>query len=401
MPEVLQSLGAGTLKQCDYWVSQAHFTKPNRRKQNLSSVGLLFVDLDYRQIPTFKYASPERMLEKVLGECRQRHIPEPTIAIASSGGGLQLKWLCQQLPAAALPRWQAVQRWLVILFAKLGADRQAKDVSRVLRLLSTKHQASGQIVRLLHLSGGWSNPTRYRFDYLCRTILPLAREEVERRRAETRSAYQTASGPNRTQPEWLARAGQGRVTLNWVRFLDCMLLAELRGWTQEPGTENDVIFLAYLAVNYLAAAKVNDPGLDFWRESREIARRLHLKPDWADEETPGISGTGGLNRLQKVRYGRPLYTPTTAWLIERFDISSEERSRLSTMITRDEAKERDRKRQEARRRAAGSITRAEYEAQGRARVEQATKLRNSGNSISEIAKQMNTRIAAVDHLLRR
>ena len=31
----------------DWWITQAVFTKPNRRKVNLAHVGLAFVDLDY------------------------------------------------------------------------------------------------------------------------------------------------------------------------------------------------------------------------------------------------------------------------------------------------------------------------------------------------------------------
>jgi len=58
----------------------------------------------------------------------------------------------------------------------------------------------------------------------------------------------------------------------------------------------------------------------------------------------------------------PLYTPKNDTLINLFRISDEEQRRLRTIISTDLAKERHRKRDEARRRAAGAIDRATYEA---------------------------------------
>jgi hypothetical protein len=69
---------------------------------------------------------------------------------------------------------------------------------------------------------------------------------------------------------------------------------------------------------------------------------------------------------EKVEFGDkqfpPLYTPRNDTLINLFRITDEEQRRLKTLISRDMAAERHRKRDEARRRAAGAVERATYEA---------------------------------------
>lgn len=68
---------------------------------------------------------------------------------------------------------------------------------------------------------------------------------------------------------------------------------------------------------------------------------------------------------EKVEFGgkqlSPLYTPKNDTLISLFQISDEEQRKLRTLISSDMAKERDRERHTARRRAAGAVDRQTYE----------------------------------------
>jgi len=63
----------------------------------------------------------------------------------------------------------------------------------------------------------------------------------------------------------------------------------------------------------------------------------------------------------------PLYTPKNDTLISLFHITDDEQRKLRTLISRDMAKERDRERHTARRRAAGAVDRATYEANSASR----------------------------------
>ena len=69
---------------------------------------------------------------------------------------------------------------------------------------------------------------------------------------------------------------------------------------------------------------------------------------------------------EKVEFGgrqfAPLYTPRNDTLINLFQITDDEQRTLRTLISRDMAKERDRERHTARRRAAGAVDRETYEA---------------------------------------
>ncbi|SMR01283.1 hypothetical protein [Xanthomonas fragariae] len=74
---------------------------------------------------------------------------------------------------------------------------------------------------------------------------------------------------------------------------------------------------------------------------------------------------------EKVSFGgkefAPLYTPKNDTLLNLFQITQDEQRQLRTIIGADMALERDRKRHEARRRAAGAVDRATYEGRSAAR----------------------------------
>ncbi|WP_334170178.1 hypothetical protein [Zoogloea sp.] len=129
----------------DTWLTQAEFMRPNRRVVNLARVGLLFADLDTYRQPWAAGRTPEQLAAAVLYHCAQEGIPTPSLLVYS-GRGIQAKWLLDgTLPRQALPRWNACQRYLVDRLSGLGADPQAKDASRVLRLVSTVNTKSGDV----------------------------------------------------------------------------------------------------------------------------------------------------------------------------------------------------------------------------------------------------------------
>jgi hypothetical protein len=102
----------------------------------------------------------------------------------SSGNGLHLYWrFLEGLPKAALPRWQAIQQHLVEKLKVFGADPNAKDAARILRLAGTFNPKADKNARILYL-----DPDRYvSIDDLHRAVLPLSQhqlKELRRSRAQ-------------------------------------------------------------------------------------------------------------------------------------------------------------------------------------------------------------------------
>ncbi|MFU4150855.1 replication protein, partial [Pseudomonas aeruginosa] len=175
----------------DTWISQAEFIRPNRRVVNLARIGLLFADLDTYRLSWSVGRTPEQLAESVLYYCRLEGIPAPSLLIYS-GRGIQAKWLLDgALPRHALPRWNACQRYLVDRLTSLGADLQAKDASRVLRLVDTVNTKSGNVCRVVHVETNQrGEPACYSFEYLAEVLLPVARWTIEQQRRERKERQQ-------------------------------------------------------------------------------------------------------------------------------------------------------------------------------------------------------------------
>ena len=62
-----------------------------------------------------------------------RSIPIPNL-IVDSGRGLYLIWLIKKVPSMALPLWKAVEEHFYKQLKEFGADRQALDATRILRV---------------------------------------------------------------------------------------------------------------------------------------------------------------------------------------------------------------------------------------------------------------------------
>lgn len=230
MPTVLGLID----KNRDTWMTQAEFIRPNRRVVNLARVGLLFADLDTYREPWASGRTPEQLVESILYYCSQEGIPLPSILVFS-GRGIQAKWLLDgTLPRRALPRWNACQRYLIDRLSHLGADRQAKDASRVLRVVQTVNEKSGEICRVVHVENGSDGqPVRYNFEYLAEILLPVSRWKIEQQHQERKERA------NRRQLKLLPgdktdnlHRFSGR-QLAWHRLEDLRTLAKLRGGIQE------------------------------------------------------------------------------------------------------------------------------------------------------------------------
>jgi len=382
----------------DCWISQAEFTRPNRRVVNLARIGLLFADLDTYRTPWAAGKTPEELASSVLYHCRQEGIPTPSILIYS-GRGIQAKWLLDlTLPRQALPRWNACQKYLIDRLAMVGADPAAKDASRVLRLVDTINSKSGEICRVVHVEDGLDGrPTRYSFDYMAESLLPAARWEIEQQRRDhtERRNFKLIPGIKTDN----LRGFSGR-QLAWDRLEDLRKLSVLRRGV--PVGER-MKYLFWL-LNFMLLSGATNSALMYY-EAAALAAELAPGWNYRSKELMTLYAKAKQFRAgERVEFGGkkypPLYTPRNDHMIGLFQITDQEQRELRTLISPAIAAERDADRARARRRAAGAVDRAAYLEIACAKQAHALCLKKQGLSVRAIAAQMGVSVGAVSGYLR-
>ena len=156
----------------DIYVTQIKFLSDKSRAiDNVASLSVSFLDIDGKLATEHKDLSPEEWSNLILEYCREKDIPLPSI-IVFSGNGLHVKWLYKKaITREYLNRWTMLQRKLWLIFKDFGADAQAKDAARVLRLPGTKNCKPGTKDRDVRVV--YSNPERYSFGDFAKKIFEL------------------------------------------------------------------------------------------------------------------------------------------------------------------------------------------------------------------------------------
>ena len=381
LPEVLRCAD----KTRDNYLTVQQYFKKNRRLVNLWQINAAFADLDTYQIPSLRNLTPEGLALKVIEECQDKKIPIPSI-ILFSGRGLQIKWILDRpLPRAALPRWNAVQRYITGSLRGLGADFNSIDGSRVLRLEQTVNTKSGEVVRVLWPEGN-ASPILWDFETLAREVLPFTREELQEARAKREAGKIDRRLGRQTQ--------FNRQTLAWARVEDIRKLAHLRGWTEgnPDGYRDPFVFLSAVQTSYLSQGNPL-----FW-ETEALGKEF--APMWNQKKL--LSKVSSVFRM--VEQGRR-YKYTNQKIMDILEIVPNEERHLQTIISKDEARRRDRERHKTRRRAAGMLTRDEYEARRVLEVAEmqrkAIDLRQKGLSYRQIGLELGISEAGAWKLLNR
>ncbi len=356
LPETMATIADS--KYDDIWISQCEFKFKSRLLVNLLRIPMSFIDLDtYRS----KYAdvSPEAMVPLLLQRCEDSGIPAPSI-IVFSGRGLQVKWLYDYaLPARALPRWNLSQQFLGDMFKDFGADPAARDASRVLRVVGSVNQKSGETCRVVYF-----DDSTHSFDALADAVLPLTRDELKQKREEAKKTpkkkFSVIEG---------GRTGNlksfSRNQLAWDRLHDLRDLFEMRGGV---AVGSRMVSLLWLLNFMCLSGQINSNTL--LSSAHSLAHEI--APDWKLKESE--LGTlkakvEAYNNGERVTFNGkecvPLYTPKNAKLIEIFEITEEEQAKLKTIISPELAKtrrlERDKIRKVQERRENGARSHADSE----------------------------------------
>ena len=390
----------------DTWMSQCEFIKPNRRIINLARLTLIFVDLDCYTL------TPQQALASLLWHCDDIGLPHPSITIFS-GRGLQAKWLLgNPLPRWALPRWNAVQSQLVSAFALLGADQNAKDASRVLRLVNTTNTKSGQKVQVIHTTpDSFGQPARYSFEYFSEVLLPNSRGfydkknnnhpfSEEEKQAIALARHKRERSPKLKLMEGDALSGLHRFSgrqLAWHRVEDIRKLVAMRGGVRAQQSMQTL----FMTLNFLLLSGATN-STQMYYEAASLAREFGFGEFNRTDELSTLYAKAKENEAGKTvlfngREYPALYTPKNSTLIDMFGITDDEQRSLNTIISKDMAKERDAKRKREFRLAAGisKLTREQYTSMNMENRAIALKMKSENKSIREIAASLNVSKSSV------
>ncbi|WP_338627741.1 DNA-binding response regulator (plasmid) [Clostridium baratii] len=126
------------------YITPNTFYKPYRRLECIKELNTLFIDLDYYKTKFIK----EQILMNLEENYFNQSIPIPNYVI-DSGRGMYLIWLINAVPSKALPLWKSVQEYLYKQLKCFGADRQALDATRILRVPGSINSKSNTVVSIL------------------------------------------------------------------------------------------------------------------------------------------------------------------------------------------------------------------------------------------------------------
>ena len=192
------------------------FYKTYRRIECIKELNALFIDLD-----TYKTGFTK---EQILINLNENHfkqsMPIPNFII-DSGRGLYLIWLIKKVPSMALPLWEAVEEYFYKTLKEFGADRQALDATRILRVPGSFNSKTHTEVKIID-----------NYDYLY---------ELREIQSEYMPELSEKAPVRRGRPKKVKYIFRER-SLYYARIMDIIKLCELREYDLK-GHRELILFL--------------------------------------------------------------------------------------------------------------------------------------------------------------
>ncbi|GIM32243.1 transcriptional regulator KorA [Paraclostridium bifermentans] len=293
------------------YISQNTFYKPQRRIENIKELRAVYIDIDCYNSKYTKDAVQYFLEHDLYGY----KIPRPNYLI-DSGRGLYYIVLIKPVPSMALPLWYAVQRYLFNTLKEFGADANALDPTRVLRIVGTMNSKSGTSAKVLD---------EYDYEYSLREI---------------QEGYLPEISPKKTKSKGRPKKMVSLFTeysLYYARLMDISKICELRNYDVEGHRE--VILFLY---RYYSAC--------FTEDSEEALRRASELNSMFTKPLPKNEVIRDTKSATKA-YENKLYKYTNAKLIQILDITLDEQKYLRAIISGKEKYRRSAEEQKAKKKA--------------------------------------------------
>lgn len=312
-----------------------------RRKENhLAQIRNIGLDIDCYNVGL----TAEEAAEKIHDMIAKSEIPNPNLLIWS-GNGLQLIY---SIEGGAAPtdgmKWLAryITTQLVGKTAGIGADYACGDLARVFRLPGTINEKPGKKKRRVGVEI-WR-----RLEYTVSELYAYC-EPYKRQNVQGKVLY---------LPD-IKAGGNSVKALNLARANDLIRLVEIRGGAIENRNMMTYDYCVALALNDLsekqviAAAQQFDARFDSPQKLQTVKRTARSAYKAAREYWKAYAENGYKKHGLEQSLVKPKKNRT---IIDQQGITSEEMTEMTTLIDKDEKY----KRKVAKRRAAGSVTMAEY-----------------------------------------
>lgn len=364
-------------EQKDVFVSPNTMYIPKRRVENIRQFRSLFQDIDCKNLGLEKAETAYLIWDLYL----EGKIPKPTM-VTDSGRGIHLYWRIQNAPYGALNTWQELQDYIYYNLKHLGADRQATDSARVLRLpgtINSKNQVNCEVL--------------YIDDELEYSMYDLREKYLNYRP----KSYQLQMEDTKiVENKVISNRFFNSYSLHMQRASDLQTLCRLRKFDMK-GYRNMAIHCyaywkgIYVRDQYELEKEVIELNNAFKEplKSTEVKAVLRCIPKAIEKFIAYEQGlrSGEKKRVSKGMRDKEGYWYKNTTLIERLGITANEQKHMKTIIGTDEKYERNNERRRAERRNESGLTKKQQELQDlKIKI---MKLKEQGLSNRAIGKQLN------------
>ena len=337
--------------QENVYISINTFYSTFRRLEYLKELKAQFIDLDIYKTGFTK----AQIIMHLETDYFNKSIPRPNLII-DSGRGLYLIWLLNSVPSKALPLWKAVEEYLYSVLKPFGADRQALDPTRVLRVPGSINSKSNTTVNVIE-----------QYDY----IYDL-REIQNEYLPELKPKEKKKGRPSRTVFIHRERS------LYFARIQDITKLCELREYDLKGHRELILFLYRYYLCYFLEDTK----------KALEDVLELNREFIYPLSENEVIRATRSAEKVYLSKDKDYRYKNET--LIELLEITELEETHMSTIISDKEYKRREnirvKKAYQEKLKSEGKVSEKEKLSQRRAKIKD---LLREGLKQKDICSQLN------------
>ena len=383
------------------YITANSFFKPSRTIESIRKLNALYIDLDYYKIEKYKDYTAEEMIEVLEEKYFGESIPKPTM-ITFTGRGLGIYWAINNLPYMALPLWNTVQKYILYKLKPVGADSISIDASRLLRLCGTTNLKSKKGTYIIYSN----ESTVYNLRDIQKEYLPVLSKK-------------------KTKVKKISTSKEGRIiniynlhNLHFARLNDLIKLVEMRhgfcrngnGVLVQKGSREKMVFLyRYWSCCYTADPKAAlESTLEFnskfnlpLKESEVIEASKSAEKAyeaWLEHQNKKKNKLNDkVEKEAETKFDGYNYRNKT--LIAMLNITEEEMQELSTIITLEEKRRRDKANRWNKRRDGEGLTKKQREM--KILKEKVNELSREGLSIRKIAKKLGVGVATVHRNIER
>ena len=354
------------------YLSVNTFFRPLRQTRAVRHLNAFFLDLDIYNAGV----SQQDVFEAIEFLVRTERMLPPTMVL-SSGRGMYLLIKIEDVPGAykrVRVLYEAIQQYLYELFADYGADANAKDVARVLRVPASNNTKSGKKVEVLHY-----NPDAI---YTMSMWAHFVDTFEDKQQVNKNSKKQSIKGK-------ITYLRNG-YTLHKARAEDIATICYLRDY-KVAGLRDTILYIYHY---YMMQIHHNEQVVLYYTLS---LNDMFTEPLTAKEVKSYVkSSVWAYYEHQKDRSKG--YNFKNSTLIGKLAITPSEMTQLKTIITTDLKYERNNKRRQAARRNEEGLTARQADKQYL--VERVKELKERGYKQLEIAEMLEIARGTVSKYLR-